>query len=162
MEWHGGPVEFDRVVPPSGNMQVAGKQFWLGPARAGMVIRFWASNDLIHLSAGGARIKTLRSHLSVNDLAKLAAHGGVPAGPSPLPPLEDGQAVEGAPARAAAATRSPRNRPLAVPAVTHPATAPARAAGRPSRVGQSCRRRTRPRALRPGGLRVPRFVGADP
>jgi transposase InsO family protein len=29
----GGPVEFDRVVPPSGNLQVAGKQFWLGPAR---------------------------------------------------------------------------------------------------------------------------------
>jgi Integrase core domain len=90
----GGPVEFDRVVPPSGNMQVAGKQFWLGPARAGTVIRFWASTDLIHLSAGGARIKTLRSHLSVNDLAKLAANGGVPAGPSPLPPIEDGPAVE--------------------------------------------------------------------
>jgi hypothetical protein len=33
--WPGGPVEFDRVVPPSGNLQVAGKQFWLGPARAG-------------------------------------------------------------------------------------------------------------------------------
>jgi hypothetical protein len=94
MEWHGGPVEFDRVVPPSGNLQVAGKQFWLGPARAGTVIRFWASTDLIHLSAGGARIKTLRSHLSINDLAKLAAHGGVPAGPSPLPLAEDGQAVE--------------------------------------------------------------------
>jgi hypothetical protein len=37
---NGGPVEFDRVVPPSGNMWVAGKQFWLGPARAGTVIRF--------------------------------------------------------------------------------------------------------------------------
>jgi hypothetical protein len=93
-QWDGGPVEFDRVVPPSGNMQVAGKQFWLGPARAGTVIRFWASTDLIHLSAAGARIKTLRSHLSVNDLAKLATDGGVPAGPSPLPPLEDGHAAE--------------------------------------------------------------------
>jgi hypothetical protein len=92
--WDGGPVEFDRVVPPSGNMWVAGRQFWLGPARTGMVIRFWAGCDLIHLSAGGARIKTLRSHLSVNDLAKLAATGGRPAGPSPLPPIEDGQAVE--------------------------------------------------------------------
>ena len=39
-------------------------------------------------------IKTLRSHLSVNDLAKLTATGAVPAGPSPLPPAEDGQAVE--------------------------------------------------------------------
>jgi len=92
--WQGGPVEFDRVVPPSGNMWVAGRQFWLGPARAGTVVRFWADCQLIHLSAGGARIKTLRSHLSVNDLARLAATGGVPAGPSPLPPVEDGPAVE--------------------------------------------------------------------
>jgi transposase InsO family protein len=93
-QWLGGPVEFDRVVPPSGNMWVAGRQFWLGPARAGMVIQFWADCQLIHLSTGGARIKTLRSHLSVNDLAKLAASGAVPAGPAPLPPAEDGQAVE--------------------------------------------------------------------
>jgi len=92
--WLGGPVEFDRVVPPSGNLWVADRQFWLGPARAGMVIRFWADCQLIHLSAGGAQIKTLRSHLSVADLAKLAASGAVPAGPSPLPPAEDGHAVE--------------------------------------------------------------------
>jgi hypothetical protein len=75
-------------------MWVAGRQFWLGPARAGMVIRFWADCQLTHLSAAGARIKTLRSHLSVNDLAKLAATGAVPAGPAPLPPAEDGQAIE--------------------------------------------------------------------
>jgi hypothetical protein len=92
--WLGGPIEFDRVVPPSGNMWVAGRQFWLGPARAGTVIRFWADCQLIHLSTGGARIKTLRSHLSVADLAKLAATGTVPAGPAPLPPAEDGQAIE--------------------------------------------------------------------
>jgi transposase InsO family protein len=30
-----GAVEFDRVVPASGNLGVAGKQFWLGPVRAG-------------------------------------------------------------------------------------------------------------------------------
>jgi transposase InsO family protein len=90
----GGPVEFDRVVPPSGNLQVAGKQFWLGPARAGTVIRFWADCDLICLSAGGTRIKTLRSHLSPADLRKLAASGAVPAGPSPLPPAAGTQAVE--------------------------------------------------------------------
>jgi len=90
----GGPVEFDRVVPPSGNLQVAGKQFWLGPARAGTVIRFWADCDLVHLAASGIRIKTLRSHLSLADLRRLAAHGAVPAGPSPLPPAAGGQAVE--------------------------------------------------------------------
>ena len=58
-------MEFDRVVPPSGNVWVAGRQFWLGPARARTVIRFWADCQLIHLSADGARIKTVRSHVSV-------------------------------------------------------------------------------------------------
>lgn len=31
----GGPAESDRVVPPSGNLLVAGNQFWLGPPRPG-------------------------------------------------------------------------------------------------------------------------------
>jgi transposase InsO family protein len=92
--WTGGPVEFDRVVPPSGNMIVAQRQFWMGTHRAGMVTRIWAGCDLIHVLIGGTRIKTVRSHLSVNDLAKLVAQGAVPAGPSPLPPVEDGDAVE--------------------------------------------------------------------
>src|SRR5215472_15032566 len=71
-----------------------GGSFGSALPRAGTVIRFWADCQLIHICAGGARIKTLRSHLSVNDLAKLAATGAVPAGPAPLPPAEDGQAVE--------------------------------------------------------------------
>jgi transposase InsO family protein len=90
----GGPVEFDRVVPPSGNMIVCQRQFWMGPQRAGMVARIWADCDLIHVLIAGIRIKTVRSHLSVNDLARLVAQGAVPAGPSPLPPVEDGDAVE--------------------------------------------------------------------
>jgi hypothetical protein len=90
-----GTVEFDRVVPPSGNMSVAGKQFWLGPDRAGITVTFWADHDVIHLTAGGARLKTVRSHLSSNDLARLAATGGRPAGPPPLPaPEGEGAAVE--------------------------------------------------------------------
>lgn len=92
--WAGGPVEFDRVVPPSGNMIVTQRQFWMGTHRAGMVARIWADCDLIHVLIGGTRIKTVRSHLSVNDLAKLVAQGAVNAGPSPLPPLEEGDAVE--------------------------------------------------------------------
>jgi transposase InsO family protein len=92
--WSGGPVEFDRGVPPSGNMALAGKQFWLGPARSGQVVRFWASVDLIHLLIGGTRIKTVRSHLTVTDLAQLVAQGAVNAGPSPLPPVQDGAATE--------------------------------------------------------------------
>ena len=75
-------------------MQLCGKQFWLGPARSGQLVRFWASVDMIHVLIGGARVKTVRSHLSVKDLAKLVAEGAVNAGPSPLPPIEDGAAVE--------------------------------------------------------------------
>ena len=75
-------------------MCVAHKQFWLGPSRAGLVARFWADCDLIHVSIGGARVKTVRSHLSTSDLAKLVASGAVPAGPAPLPGIEDGAALE--------------------------------------------------------------------
>jgi transposase InsO family protein len=92
--YRGGPVEFDRAVPPSGNMEVLGKQFWLGTARAGMVVRFWASTDVIHLTIGGARVKSVRSHLSTADLARLAASGGSPAGAPPLPAAEPGAALE--------------------------------------------------------------------
>jgi hypothetical protein len=75
-------------------MALAGKQFWLGPVRSGQVVRFWVSVDLIHLFIGGTRVKTVRSHLSTSDLARLVADGAVNAGPSPLPPLEEGAAVE--------------------------------------------------------------------
>jgi transposase InsO family protein len=90
-----GAVEFDRVVPASGNMFVEGRQFWLGPARAGVTVTFWADCDVIHLSAGGARLKSVRSHLSSADIARLAVTGGRPAGPPPLPaPDGPGAAVE--------------------------------------------------------------------
>lgn len=89
----GGPVEFERVVPASGNLQVAGKQFWLGPARSGLTVTFWADTSVIHLLIAGARIKTVRSHLSVADLARLAVRGGRVAGPAPLP-ADDGAAFE--------------------------------------------------------------------
>ena len=51
---------------------VARRQFWLGPRRAGQTVRFWASVDVIHLSIAGARVKSLRSHLSVADLPSFA------------------------------------------------------------------------------------------
>jgi hypothetical protein len=90
-----GAVEVDRVVPASGNMSLEGKQFWLGPARAGITVTFWADCDVIHLTAGGARLKSVRSHLTTADLARLAATGGRAAGPPPLPPPErEGAAVE--------------------------------------------------------------------
>jgi transposase InsO family protein len=90
----GGPVEFDRVVPPSGNLWAMGRQFWLGPTRAGQTVRFWAGVDVIHLTIAGARVKSLRSHLSPADLTQLAAQGAVAAGPPPLPPAQDGAVIE--------------------------------------------------------------------
>jgi len=93
--WAGGPVELDRVIPPSGNLMVARRQFWLSPLRAGQVARFWADVDVIHISIGGSRVKSVRSHLSVNDLAALfTREPAVNAGPSPLPAAEDGDAFE--------------------------------------------------------------------
>ncbi|WP_369812880.1 IS481 family transposase [Frankia sp. R43] len=93
--YDGGPVEFERIVPNSGNLGVAGRQFWLGQARAGLTVTFWADHDVIHLLIAGVRIKSLRSHLSSADLAALAADGGRPAGPAPLPAAEaDGTAWE--------------------------------------------------------------------
>ncbi|MEV4756021.1 IS481 family transposase [Micromonospora sp. NPDC049559] len=89
--WVGEAVEFDRVVPPSGNMQVSGKQFWLGPARSGVTVTFWADTDVVHLMIAGTRLKSCRSHLSVTDLAALLRDGGRRAGPPPLPPAPAGQ-----------------------------------------------------------------------
>lgn len=66
----------------------------MGTHRPGMVTRIWADVDLIHVLIAGTRIKTVRSHLSVNDLARLVAQGASNAGASRLPPVEDGDAVE--------------------------------------------------------------------
>jgi transposase InsO family protein len=92
--WSGGPVELDQVVPPSGNMWLAGRQFWLGPARAGLTVRFWADTEVIHLSIAGARVKSVASHLTVADLQKLVVAGASNAGPPPIPTLTNGAAVE--------------------------------------------------------------------
>jgi hypothetical protein len=81
----GAPIELELVVPPSGNMWVRRNQFWLGPARAGQLVRFWIDCDWVHLSVGGVRVKSLRSRFSVNDLDALLAKGAVTAGPPPLP-----------------------------------------------------------------------------
>jgi len=88
-----GPVEFARVVPPSGNLEVLGKQFWLGPARSGQVVTFWADTQAIHVLLAGSRLKSVRSHLSVTDLAILTRLGARPAGPPPLPATSPGRPI---------------------------------------------------------------------
>ncbi len=95
MRGPGDAVELERVVWPSGNLSIRGQQFWLGPARIGHVVRFWIDCDMVHLSIGGTRVKTVRSHLSTTDLAALVGQGATRAGPPPVPSsLEPDTVVE--------------------------------------------------------------------
>src|ERR1022692_4439327 len=63
-------LEFDRLVPPSGNLWVGGQQVWLGPALAGRTITIWVDETRLHVLLDGTRLKTLPSRLP-----------GTPAGP---------------------------------------------------------------------------------
>jgi hypothetical protein len=86
-------VELERVVPPSGNLWIAG-QVWLGPAMTGRTVRIWAGLAQVHVLLDGHRIKTLPSRLDARDLARLTAAGAQPAGSPPLPPAA-GDVTEG-------------------------------------------------------------------
>ena len=77
-------VEADRVVPPSGNLQLGGQQVWLGPALVNRKVTIWVDETSLHVLHDGARIKTLPSRLGIAELARLASGGARPAGPSPL------------------------------------------------------------------------------
>ena len=77
-------VEAGRVVPPSGNLQLGGQQVWPGPALADRKVTIWVDETSLHVLLDGARIKTLPSRLGIPGLARLAADGARPAGPSPL------------------------------------------------------------------------------
>ncbi|HEU5426121.1 MAG TPA: hypothetical protein VFU74_04570 [Actinocrinis sp.] len=43
------PVEFDRIVPASGNMTAAGRQIWMGPDLAGQQVTVWVSTTTLHV-----------------------------------------------------------------------------------------------------------------
>jgi transposase InsO family protein len=77
-------LEADRVVPRSGNLWIGGQQVWLGPALADRKVTIWVDETSLHVLLGGTRVKTLPSRLGVAELARLAADGARPAGPSPL------------------------------------------------------------------------------
>jgi transposase InsO family protein len=77
-------IEADRLVPLSGNLQIGGQQIWLGPALAGRQVTIWADETTLHVLLDGTRLKTLPSRLGVIELARLAADGARPAGPTPL------------------------------------------------------------------------------
>lgn len=78
-------LEADRIVPASGNLWIGGQQIWLGPVLAGRKITIWVDDTSLHVLLDGVRLKTLPSRLGVTELARLAASGARPAGPSPLP-----------------------------------------------------------------------------
>jgi hypothetical protein len=81
-----GAVEVSRVVPPSGNLWVAGQQIWLGPALSGRLVVLSAGLDRIHVRLDGHRFKTLPSRLDRTDIGRLLAAGARPAGqPQPQP-----------------------------------------------------------------------------
>ena len=86
-------VELDRVVPPSGNLWLAGQQIWLGPAMTGRTVRLWAGLDRVHVLLDGCRVKTLPSRLDARGLVRLAVAGARRAGPPPLPPAS-GDVIE--------------------------------------------------------------------
>jgi transposase InsO family protein len=86
-------LEVDRIVPPSGNLWIGGQQVWLGPALAGRTITLWIDETILHVLLEGTRLKTLPSRLGPAELARLAAYGARPAGPSPLPSAT-GSAIE--------------------------------------------------------------------
>jgi transposase InsO family protein len=71
-------IEVDRIVPPSGNMTVGPRQFWLGPGRTGQTAGFWIDTTTVHLSIAGWPIKTVPSRLSAVDLTE--------GRPRPAPP----------------------------------------------------------------------------
>ena len=81
------------MVPPSGNLWIGGQQIWIGPALSGRQVTLWADAMSLHVLLDGTRIKTLPSRLGAAELARLAASGARPAGPSPLP-AGDGAVIE--------------------------------------------------------------------
>jgi transposase InsO family protein len=76
-------VEVDRIVPTSGNLGIAGQQFWLGPQHAGRVVTLWIDTTTVHLALDGQHLKTLPSRLTSLDLDRLRHRGARPAGPPP-------------------------------------------------------------------------------
>src|SRR5262249_32219399 len=79
-------VQVSRIVPPSGNLWIAGQQIWLGPALSKRTVHVWAGLDRVHVLLDGHRIKTLPSRLDRTDIGRLLAFGATPAGQPPLPP----------------------------------------------------------------------------
>ncbi|MEU6410324.1 IS481 family transposase [Microbispora sp. NPDC046933] len=83
-------VEFDRLVPASGNMTACGRQIWLGRQRAGQQVTVWVSATTMHVFSGQELLKTHPVLLTEGDLAQLIGQGGRFGRPSPATALPPG------------------------------------------------------------------------
>lgn len=83
-------VEFDRLVPASGNMTACGRQIWLGRQRAGQPVTVWVSATTMHVFSGQELLKTHPVLLTEGDRARLIGQGGRPGRPSPATALPPG------------------------------------------------------------------------
>lgn len=83
-------VEFERVIPPSGNLTACGRQIWLGPARAGQQVTVWTSTTTLHVFCGDDLVKTHPVTLTSTDLGRLMAGGGRAGRPAPVNALPAG------------------------------------------------------------------------
>jgi hypothetical protein len=69
-------VEIDRTVPASGNLGLAGHQFWFGPQLGGVAVTLWMDTTVVHIVRDGVRVKTIPSRFTTSQLRRLLAEGG--------------------------------------------------------------------------------------
>lgn len=80
-------VVVERVVPASGNLGLAGRQFWIGRKHAGATVRFEIETEWVHLFIGVRKLKSLTCRFTETERHHLAAEGAVKAAtPRPLRP----------------------------------------------------------------------------
>ena len=89
-------IKLEKIVPPSGNMMIARQQIWLGPARAGQPVTFWANTSTIQVIYAETKIKAMPSRLSIDDLRTLLDGDAtqVDALPITTGPIKPGQPIE--------------------------------------------------------------------
>ncbi len=76
-------VEFDRIVPASGNMTAAGRQIWMGPHLSGQQVTVWVNATTLHIFHRGEPVKTLPVRVDDRTLARMRATGGREGRPAP-------------------------------------------------------------------------------
>ncbi|WP_328508316.1 IS481 family transposase [Streptomyces mirabilis] len=91
LEPSAGAVEFDTVLPASGQVSIipSVQRIRLGAGRAGLRARIWADENTVHVLVNGEVVKSVPSNLDAEHLHQLKLRGARPAGPPPAPPAVD-------------------------------------------------------------------------